>query len=65
MLFSTIITGNNFLTSVEDYNTDVVMIGRPKTDGVIYGAFIYSKQQSAQFIKEWYSALPKRIVLSM
>ena len=57
----TIITGSNFLSSIKDYNTDVVMIGRPKTDGVIYGAFIYSNKQKTKFIKEWYSALPKRI----
>lgn len=55
----TIITGNDFIT--RNPNADVIMIGRPKTDGVIYGAFIYAAHAHTAFISEWYNALPRRI----
>ena len=57
----TIITNPNFLNTVTKSKSDVVMIGRPKTDGVIYGAFIYAAKPNTDFIKDWYAELPGRI----
>ena len=57
----TIITSKNFLGLIQEQKSDVIMIGRPKTDGVIYGAFIFASKPLANFMSDWYKALPSRI----
>ena len=42
-------------------DSNVVMIGSPKTDGALYGAFIYASKPYTAFIQKWYEELPDRI----
>lgn len=54
----TIITSADFFNDMD--KSETVMIGR-KSDGVIYGAFIYARNPKAKFINKWLSALPWRV----
>lgn len=56
----TIITKSEF---IEGYckDSNVVMIGRPQTDGVLYAAFIYASKPNTSFMQKWYEELPTRI----
>lgn len=57
----TIITDKGFLDYVQEQKCDVIMIGRPKTDGALYGAFIFARKPLANFISDWYKELTPRI----
>ena len=54
----TIITNGNIFNKIS--STDCHMIGR-KNDGVLYGAFIYTKAPYTDFINEWFNKLVSHV----